>query len=901
MDETPSFAHGPGDDDGAWFDEDDGEESLELPSFDEDERQHAVDQDIAVLLHGHTDDAELHSERLILRSSGERLVLDAEQDVEVDASPSSAARPDSEDDVSPSSAITEMRQMAFLGRADEYDLLQLFSGTDHQYLPVIEEKGESTVATPADRGLGERLTLADHESEDGSPDMDLETADQCDLVKQVAKKNKIGQASLATEQRSDPGAEENRQVRSLDCSWLDECEVDDADEPMCLPQAPPAQSSPQQVAEVEKAQRNRSVDEEKAASAAANATRLALLEGLESGKLIEAMAEMAEPEETTDSKEAAVAPEPTAKIEVATVTPIAAAAPVASELAPADPVEVLLCLDASFAMHMPASLAHKTATTSDEEVWDAFSKQLRTREEPCRLDLGLYAVELLSAALAGLAVEVRLCGERPGHVQRSDPLDAPALGQRWRRALLGGADVWRHTAADVCRLQPAGLRTVVVLTGADVDESCSGTDSDDDGQEAPCREAMRLACDFGLPVHVVTLGAPQAAGVGSRVATATGGSCTALPFDADHSDGVGAKPALAGLLQSLRDVPRPWGAPAVPAAASMAIMWFCGAQFIRSLGSARRSLAGRRASQERQAVARIEQAYARWRLRRCLKAAALEAKRARRRAPVEAALRKRQEEEWTAKADIAIRRLQSEWRSRRMRHWCQRVDRASRRLQGWCRRRWLRQRLLREADLLLDDRDQQRARFLRKASTPPPAPSRWPQQPGTWRSTPAEIGTAESSMALAAQAAAAVAGGPTFSSTAPAALVPEPALVAVPPPPAPRTPRGGAGQACAPPSRKPSARPRSRGASQPPQASEVAALTAPPGLLPAPATPSHTGAAHSLRSASAGPGGETTLRSALPRLHRVPQCPRSLRESRSASARASPRRAVDTAVLGRSH
>jgi hypothetical protein len=130
---------------------------------------------------------------------------------------------------------------------------------------------------------------------------------------------------------------------------------------------------------------------------------------------------------------------------------------------------------------------------------------------------------------------------------------------------------------------------------------------------------------------------------------------------------------------------------------------------------------------QRKAVARISSAYAQWRLRRSLHAAAVEGRRARKRAPVEAALQRRKEIRYCADADAAARLIQTEWRARKMRLWCQSVDRASRRLQRYVRRRWLRHRLEREVPI-----EASRLQALRKrlACAPPPAPSKWPQQRG---------------------------------------------------------------------------------------------------------------------------------------------------------------------------
>jgi len=123
----------------------------------------------------------------------------------------------------------------------------------------------------------------------------------------------------------------------------------------------------------------------------------------------------------------------------------------------------------------------------------------------------------------------------------------------------------------------------------------------------------------------------------------------------------------------------------------------------------------RQVMREREAVAQIAAAYGRWRLRRGLAAAAAEARRARKRAPVEAAMQRRAEQQKETTQIVAISRIQSEWRARRIRRWCKTVDRAAQRLQRWCRGRWLAQKLLAEAFRL-------QARRLRQVTLPPPPP-----------------------------------------------------------------------------------------------------------------------------------------------------------------------------------
>lgn len=96
-----------------------------------------------------------------------------------------------------------------------------------------------------------------------------------------------------------------------------------------------------------------------------------------------------------------------------------------------------------------------------------------------------------------------------------------------------------------------------------------------------------------------------------------------------------------------------------------------------------------------------------------------------RRAPVLAAMQRRRDMQHSVDAEAAVRRLQAEWRSRRMRLWCQRADRAARRLQRWLRRRWLRDRLERQVPI-----EAERLKALRKrlANAPPVPPSQWPQK-----------------------------------------------------------------------------------------------------------------------------------------------------------------------------
>merc|ERR1719454_2530211 len=119
--------------------------------------------------------------------------------------------------------------------------------------------------------------------------------------------------------------------------------------------------------------------------------------------------------------------------------------------------------------------------------------------------------------------------------------------------------------------------------------------------------------------------------------------------------------------------------------------------------------------------------------------AADEARRARRCAPVQAALQRRRDLQYCEDADAAARRIQAEWRTRQMRLWCQRADRSARRLQRWTRRRWLRQRLEREVPI---ERQRHEALKKRLANAPPMPPSQRPQKTSA-RTTAAAGGQAE--------------------------------------------------------------------------------------------------------------------------------------------------------------
>lgn len=67
---------------------------------------------------------------------------------------------------------------------------------------------------------------------------------------------------------------------------------------------------------------------------------------------------------------------------------------------------------------------------------------------------------------------------------------------------------------------------------------------------------------------------------------------------------------------------------------------------------------------------------------------------------VKAALCRRSALKRGLEVGAAARKLQAAWRAARLRAWCKAADRAARILQRWCRRRWLRQALLRRAKKL---------------------------------------------------------------------------------------------------------------------------------------------------------------------------------------------------------
>lgn len=387
---------------------------------------------------------------------------------------------------------------------------------------------------------------------------------------------------------------------------------------------------------------------------------------------------------------------------------------------------VLLCLDTSFAMHAPVGLAHRPVADWDEAAWDDFGKHLRARAEPCRLDpLGLSTLGLLGSALEDVPVEVRVCAgaDEAGSLERHCPLDSVAIGRRWKRALHARVDLWGNVVQDVEQLHGQGLRSVVVVTGTedlgfpDSDMSASGGSSGSSAEASVERLARA-----GLPIHVVALGAPGLAHMGEHIASATSGSFTALQLDDGLVDSEGFRQKLAGLLRRLRRLPR-------AAEGSEAAALVKRAGLLRATVAARRlqrqvraHLLRQRQAREAAAARRIAGAYGRYRLRCSMRAAALEGRRARKRAPVEAALRRRAALQQEANVVAAARRIQSEWRARRVRLWCQRADRAAQRLQRWCRRRWLVERLLREAERLGCEASRSQARKNRQVDLPGPPP-----------------------------------------------------------------------------------------------------------------------------------------------------------------------------------
>lgn len=377
------------------------------------------------------------------------------------------------------------------------------------------------------------------------------------------------------------------------------------------------------------------------------------------------------------------------------------------------PLDVLLFLDASFAMHAPPSLAHLPSSSWGDDEWDIFGKHVRSRGRSRLEPLGLEVLEGMAHASHGLVVGVHLCGEEESEVAFHDPLVAGQLGQQWKRALLRGSSLWGRVQDGVASFRTRGLQSVVVVTGsADEDPACCAED------------CARVILQAAVPVHVISLEQPTAAQMGNVLASATGGTCSSLNFAAEDDFGALHR-SLASVWDSLRQLPRKArpGPPLLRPEEEEDLR----AHAARTLQRAWRSYSCRRRCSRRQkaAVVRIELVYARWRLRRCIAAAAAAASVADgsaanhawvpRHSGVKAAMRHRIALKRSADAEASARTIQSAWRAARIRCWCKRVDRAARTLQRWCRKRWLRQGLAREAAKL-------QVRQLRKADTPPPAP-----------------------------------------------------------------------------------------------------------------------------------------------------------------------------------
>jgi len=544
------------------------------------------------------------------------------------------------------------------------------------------------------------------------------------------------------------------------------------------------------------------------------------------------------------------------------------------------PVDVLLCLDASFSMHAPLALAQRPVSSWSEDDWDEFGQHLRTRCEPCRLEpLGLAALDLITGALQGLAVEVHFCGEDDSEPVRYGLVEANDVKSRWKRALLRGPNLWSRVADDLVRLQGCGLQQVVVLTSAE----------DDLGRQAPCAEAYQTVGQIalaGVPVHVVRFGAPPSssapapAQVSSSIAAASGGSHTTLLCHENFlksPESIHAE--IAAVLRSLRNLPRLH--PSRPLISEAEL--HAAASIIQRAERAHRKKQQTRLLAERKAVAHIEAAYSGWRLRRSIAAAALEGKRARKRAPVEEALRRRRATKYQADADAAARRIQSEWRSRRIRLWCQKIDRAARRLQNWCRTRWLRERLERQAVVEAKALEIRRRRI---AQAPPLPPSQWqqmgmtlPSAPGSWQVEPRAIYLADTAQAANSSESA--------RSTANYGIRPL---------------GSSALQACPPPMKKPPLKPRGGGcmSSLIPPADCFAPAGAPP-IRKRPGLRFGAATFGSTAAATAPVGGFATSEGNLPRIGGATTLPRlppatgsssSPRHLRS-SPKVSPRRVLD--------
>eukprot|EP00929_Paragymnodinium_shiwhaense_P077199 TRINITY_DN3974_c0_g1_i1.p1 TRINITY_DN3974_c0_g1~~TRINITY_DN3974_c0_g1_i1.p1 ORF type:complete len:1376 (+),score=361.15 TRINITY_DN3974_c0_g1_i1:84-4211(+) len=378
-------------------------------------------------------------------------------------------------------------------------------------------------------------------------------------------------------------------------------------------------------------------------------------------------------------------------------------------------VDVLLCLDASYAIHAPLSLTQMALESWDEKAWDAFGEQLRSRAEPCRLEpLGLSVLASLGQALDDVHVHVCIGGGTEEGEGGQEPvrlhttsLDVASLGRQWRRCLRrgGGGSLWRQAAQAAQELVSRGLQRIVVLTGSDDGEPC---------------EALR---EIGVPVHVVSLGAPRAASQGRALSLATGGCCASLPLEQGGEASLDAEAAVESLLGSLRELPRRTLHLRLKAEEDARRS---AALLLREEQEANRLAAERQEAVAKEAARRIAAAYGCYRWRLSLAEAADEGRRLKRRAPVAAALQRRLELREQADADAAAKKIQAAWRSVRMRRWCMRVDRAARRLQGWCRARWRRQRIEREAQRLRQRKaDRLRLRACDRPgaiTAPPPLP-----------------------------------------------------------------------------------------------------------------------------------------------------------------------------------
>lgn len=119
------------------------------------------------------------------------------------------------------------------------------------------------------------------------------------------------------------------------------------------------------------------------------------------------------------------------------------------------------------------------------------------------------------------------------------------------------------------------------------------------------------------------------------------------------------------------------------------------------------------------AALRIATAYGRWRLRRCIRELAKEAKRWRRAAPVRAAEKARADAVREVEMAQSAKIIQSYWRARKITLWCQRIDKGARRLQAWFHRRKARQEAAKWRKLQIEKRK------MGSADPPPIPPSQW--------------------------------------------------------------------------------------------------------------------------------------------------------------------------------